>query len=169
MCNRLQLKSKCETVTPTNFHNFQVQAMPNESGLQHEIDRHMANGFKLYFLTIGEFRKRQGRFLVLEITPTKPCRPQLRLNVKSTWFSSKFNSHRYLLPSAYSSSGEPFVMLLWNFSRFFNTFWVIQSSHDSCAQHQEANNDSNNYSLAKVFWIRHDDSKSLSRSSIPQA
>ena len=72
-------------------------------------------------------------------------------------FSSQFNSHRYLLPSACNPSGKPFVMLLWNFSRFCSTFWLIPSSHD-CAQHQEANHDSNNYTLAKFrFRIKHDD------------
>ena len=56
-------------------------------------------------------------------------------------------------------------MLLRNFSCFCRTFGLIPTPHD-CTQHQEANQQSNNYSLAKFLWIRHNDSKRLSSYSI---
>ena len=46
--------------------------------------------------------------------------------------------------------GKPHVRLLWNVSRFYLTFLFIPPSHD-CAQHQEANHDHKNCTLAKFF------------------
>ena len=47
-------------------------------------------------------------------------------------------------------SGKLLVMILWNFPRFCLTFLLIPSSHD-CPQHQEANHDHKNCTLAKFF------------------
>ena len=132
----------------------------------------MAHGFKLYrnfFLIIGEFRKRQYRFFVLEIMPSKLSRLQLTLKVKPALaflsvfcpciflqlLLSKFNSTE--VDICYLQLTIPQENLSSCFCGIFRfPFFLIPSSLCDCAQHPEVNHDSNNYVFAKFrFRIRH--------------